>query len=56
MLVDIFGAAQGIDLKSHLWTQPNGQLDPLHFSAKGHVLYAEELFKTLGGLLIGRVR
>jgi len=53
ILVDIYGAAQGLSLKEYLYTQPNGQVDPLHFSAKGQVLYAEELFRSLGGVLIG---
>lgn len=53
ILVDIYGAAQGLSLKEYLYTQPNGQVDPLHFSAKGQVLYAEELFRSLGGILIG---
>ncbi len=53
ILVDVYGAAKGIPLKDYLWTQPNGQLDLLHFGAKGQVLYAEELFKSLGGILIG---
>lgn len=53
ILVDVYGAAKGIALKDYLWTRSNGQIDPLHFSALGHVLYAEELFKSLGGVLIG---
>ena len=53
ILVDVFGAAQGLSLKEYLYTQPNGQVDPLHFSAKGQVLYAEELFKSVGGILLG---
>lgn len=53
ILVDVYGAAKGIPLKDYLWTRSNGQIDPLHFSALGQVLYAEELFKSLGGVLIG---
>ena len=53
VLVDVYGAAKGIPLKDYLWTRSNGQIDPLHFSAKGQVLYAEELFKSLGGVLLG---
>ena len=53
ILVDVFGAAQDISLRDHLYTLPNGQIDPLHFSAKGHILYAEELFRSVGGILIG---
>ena len=53
ILVDVYGGAKGIPLKDYLWTQPNGQIDLLHFGAKGQVLYAEELFKSLGGILIG---
>ena len=53
ILVDLYGAAQGLALTDYLWTRPNGQIDPLHFGAKGQVLYAEELFTTMGGILIG---
>ena len=53
ILVDVYGAAKGIEFRDHLWTRANGQIDPLHFSALGQVLYAEELFKSLGGVLIG---
>ena len=53
ILVDVFGAAQGIELRDYLHTLPNGQIDPLHFGAKGQVLYAEELFRSIGGIHIG---
>jgi len=46
MLVDMFGAAQGLPLHDYLY-------DQLHFNDLGQTLYAEEVFETLGGVLIG---
>ena len=46
LLVDMFGAAQGLPLHEYLY-------DQLHFNARGQALYAEELFMTLGGVLVG---
>ncbi len=46
VLVDLFGAAQGLPLHDYLY-------DELHFNDLGHTLYAEEVFETLGGVLLG---
>ena len=46
MMVDLFGAADGLVLDQYLY-------DQLHFNDRGHTLYAEEVFETLGGILIG---
>lgn len=46
VLVDMFGAAEGLPLHEYL-------ADQLHFNDRGHTLYAQEVFTTLGGVLIG---
>ena len=46
LLVDLFGAAEGLPLADYLY-------DQLHFNDLGHSFYAEEVFTTLGGVLIG---
>ena len=46
ILVDMFGAAQGLPLHDYLY-------DQLHFNDLGQTLYAEEIFETLGGVLVG---
>ena len=47
ILVDLFGASLELDnLDEYL-------ADALHFNDKGHTFYAEEVFKALGGVLIG---
>ena len=47
ILVDLFGASLELDnLDAYLY-------DALHFNDKGHTFYAEEVFKALGGVLIG---
>jgi lysophospholipase L1-like esterase len=52
LLVDMFGSAEGLPLSDYLFER-NGQLDPLHFNGRGQIIYAEQVFKTLGGVLIG---
>ena len=42
----MFGAAQGLPLGDYLY-------DQLHFNDLGQTLYAEEVFTTLGGVLLG---
>jgi len=46
ILVDMYGAADGLPLHDYLY-------DELHFNDLGQTLYAEEVFETLGGVLIG---
>jgi lysophospholipase L1-like esterase len=47
ILVDLFGASATLEnLDDYLQ-------DALHFNDKGHTFYAEEIFKALGGVLIG---
>jgi hypothetical protein len=46
LMVDMFGAADGLPLHDYLY-------DQLHFNTRGQILYAEELFRTIGGVLIG---
>jgi lysophospholipase L1-like esterase len=46
ILVDVFGSTQGTDVNTIL-------ADSLHFNDIGQTLYAEEIFKTLGGVLVG---
>jgi lysophospholipase L1-like esterase len=46
ILIDMFGAAQGLPLHDYLY-------DQLHFNDRGQSLYAEEVFTTLGGVLVG---
>jgi lysophospholipase L1-like esterase len=47
ILVDLFGASAELEnLDEYLQ-------DALHFNDKGHTFYAEEIFKALGGVLIG---
>jgi lysophospholipase L1-like esterase len=47
ILVDLFGASASIDnLDDYLY-------DSLHFNDRGQTFYAEEVFKSLGGVLIG---
>ena len=47
ILVDLFGASLELDnLDDYLY-------DALHFNDRGHTFYAEEVFKALGGVLIG---
>ena len=46
ILVDMYGAAEGLPLHDYLY-------DELHFNDAGQSLYAEEVFETLGGVLIG---
>jgi lysophospholipase L1-like esterase len=46
ILIDMFGAAQGLPLHDYLY-------DQLHFNDLGQSLYAEEVFETLGGVLVG---
>lgn len=47
ILVDLFGASESLEnLDDYL-------LDSLHFNDLGHTFYAEEIFKALGGVLIG---
>ena len=48
LMADLFGASQALDdsLDDYLY-------DSLHFNDRGQTLYAEEIFKTLGGILIG---
>lgn len=46
ILVDVFGATQDTDVDDIL-------ADPLHFNDIGQTLYAEEVFKALGGILVG---
>lgn len=45
LLWDIFGATLELDLDGYL-------IDPLHLNERGHELYARELFKVLGGVLV----
>ncbi len=47
LLVDLFGASFELDvLDDYLY-------DALHFNDNGHTFYAEEIFKALGGVLVG---
>jgi lysophospholipase L1-like esterase len=48
LIADLFGASHSLDdpLDDYLY-------DSLHFNDRGHTLYAEEVFMTLGGALIG---
>ena len=46
LMVDMFGAADGLPLHDYLY-------DQLHFNTRGQILYAEELFRTVGGVLKG---
>ena len=46
ILIDIFGASEGLPLDDYLY-------DSLHFNSRGQTFYAEEIFKGLGGVLIG---
>jgi lysophospholipase L1-like esterase len=47
ILVDLFGASFELDnLDDYLF-------DALHFNDYGHTFYAEEVFKALGGVLVG---
>ena len=46
LMVDMFGAADGLPLHDYLY-------DELHFNTAGQIIYAEELFRTLGGVLKG---
>ncbi len=47
LLVDLFGASMELDsLDDYLY-------DELHFNDRGQTFYAEEIFKTLGGVLVG---
>jgi len=52
ILVDMYGRAEGLPLDDYL-KESGGQKDPLHFNDLGHTLYAEEIFETLGGVLVG---
>ena len=48
ILADLFGASQKLEdpLDDYLY-------DALHFNDKGQTLYAEEVFQSLGGILVG---
>ncbi len=46
LLVDLFGRFEGENISGYL-------ADPLHMNNEGHVAYAEEIFRTLGGVLLG---
>jgi lysophospholipase L1-like esterase len=48
LIADLFGASHQLDdpLDEYLY-------DALHFNDRGHTLYAEEIFMTLGGFVIG---
>ncbi len=47
LIADLFEASHNLeDLDSYL-------ADALHFNNLGHTFYAEEVFKTLGGVLVG---
>ncbi len=48
LLTDMYGA-------SHTLEAPldDYMVDELHFNSAGHTFYAEEIFKTLGGVLVG---
>ncbi len=46
LLVDVFGASQDLPVDDYLY-------DALHFNDLGQTLYTEEIFLTLGGVLIG---
>lgn len=48
VLVDLFEAAQDVDVDSILLMG-----DALHFNDVGQTLYAETIFETLGGVLVG---
>lgn len=45
VLVDMYGALEGQDLTDILY-------DELHFNDVGHVIYAEEIFRALGGVIV----
>ncbi|MCA9537702.1 MAG: hypothetical protein KC620_02365 [Myxococcales bacterium] len=46
LLADMYGAADGLPLHDYLF-------DALHFNDMGQTIYAEEVFRTLGGVYIG---
>ncbi len=48
VMVDLFEAAQDVDIDSILLMG-----DALHFNDVGQTLYAETIFETLGGVLVG---
>ncbi len=45
LMWDMFSATEDVDLSAML-------SDPLHLNAEGHALYARELFKVLGGVVV----
>jgi lysophospholipase L1-like esterase len=46
ILMDLYGASETLDLDDLLF-------DQLHFNSAGHEVYAEEIFRALGGARIG---
>ncbi len=46
LLVDMFSAADGLPLGDYLY-------DTLHFNGAGQQLYAESIFESLGGIVVG---
>jgi lysophospholipase L1-like esterase len=48
LLSDLYGASHTLALPLD-----NYMVDELHFNSAGHTFYAEEIFKTLGGVLVG---
>ena len=46
VLADNYGAFEGLALDDYLY-------DSLHFNDEGQILYAETIFRTLGGVLVG---
>ncbi len=48
VLVDLFEASRSPDVDVN-----SMMADPLHMNSKGHTWYAERIFETLGGVLVG---
>jgi hypothetical protein len=48
LLADMYGASHTLDAPLDDY-----MVDELHFNSAGHTFYAEEIFKTLGGVLVG---
>ncbi len=48
LLTDMYGASHTLDAPLDDY-----MVEELHFNSSGHTFYAEEIFKTLGGVLVG---
>jgi lysophospholipase L1-like esterase len=52
ILADVYEASLGLNLDDYLHVA-NGQADPIHLGPRGHILYAEQIFLALGGVIVG---